>query len=188
MSSKSNAPSYQRNYNNNGGKNNKPVKNKKKNNNSLILIIVGIVLVVAIVLIVVFTTGGGNATGKQNANGDLVIAKSDITTKLKIYTVKVDNVKIEVLAAKTSNGSLRIAFNTCQACYDSGKGYFKVSGNTATCQNCGNRYTVDQFPTSPSHNGCDPWAIASSSRQDTDSDVIIPISFLRANKNLFNYR
>ena len=184
MSSKTNTPSYQRTNGNNYNRNNKSNQNKKKDNKTWIWIALAVVLVVAIILIIVFTTGDGKTTGKQNANGDLVIPLDEITKNIKVYSVKVDGVKMEILVAKTSSGSIRTAFNTCEVCFDSGKGYYKVSGNKATCQNCGYTYTVDQFNTAKD-GGCKPVAITSSERQEADGNLIIPISTMRANKHYF---
>ena len=170
--------SYSR-YPSNNGKNN---KNGKKSNN-WIYILLGVALIVAIVLIVVFTTGGG-ANGKQNANGDLVIPVSEISKNIKIYTVKVDGVRMQILVAYTSTGQLRTALNTCAVCFDSGRGYYKVSGNVAECQNCHYKYTVDEFDTVQG-GGCKPVAISAAQRTLTADTLTIPVSTLRANKSWF---
>ena len=36
---------------------------------------------------------------------------------------------IEVLAVKSSDGTIRTAFNTCQVCYASGRGYYIQQGD-----------------------------------------------------------
>lgn len=52
--------------------------------------------------------------------------------------------EMEVIAVKDSGGTVRTAFNTCQVCYSSGKGYYKQKGDKLVCQNCGNAFTMDQ--------------------------------------------
>ena len=45
---------------------------------------------------------------------------------------------MEIVAVKALDGSIRTAFNTCQVCYNSGRGYYQQEGNELVCQNCGN--------------------------------------------------
>lgn len=127
---------------------------------------------------------GGAVTGKQNAAGDLVIPLEEITKNVKFFAVTVDGTDMEIIAARTSSGEIRTAFNTCQVCYDSGYGYYKASGNTVTCQNCGYQYTVDEFDTSKS-GGCRPWAITEDERTVTDDTLTISIDILRSSKDIF---
>ncbi len=68
--------------------------------------------------------------------GDLIIQISDISKKATFYPVEVDGTKLEVIAVEAPDGSIRTAFNTCQVCYDSGKGYYKQEGDVLVCQNC----------------------------------------------------
>ena len=49
-----------------------------------------------------------------------------------------------VLAFKASDDTIRTALNTCQVCYDSGRGYYVQEGDKLICQNCGNQFEADQ--------------------------------------------
>ena len=126
----------------------------------------------------------GPVTGMQNAAGDLVIPLDEISKDVTIFAVNVDGTEMEVIAAYTSDGQLRTAFNTCSVCYDSGYGYFVPKGNKISCQNCGNTYTVDQFDTVKKRS-CQPWAITDEERTVTDDTLTISIDFLRSSIDIF---
>lgn len=52
---------------------------------------------------------------------------------------------MEIFAVKIPDGSIRTALNTCQACYFSGRGYYLQENAVFVCQNCGNRFKLDQI-------------------------------------------
>ena len=74
---------------------------------------------------------------------DLVIPVADITEKASFYPVQVDGTQMEIIAVKAPDGTLRTAFNTCQICFDSGRGYYVQTGDVLVCQNCGNQVTMN---------------------------------------------
>ena len=75
----------------------------------------------------------------------LVIPTADLSESVQFYPVELDGVSMEVMAAKDVNGTIRLAYNTCQVCYSSGRGYYKQEGDKLVCQNCGNQFTIDQI-------------------------------------------
>ena len=72
------------------------------------------------------------------------ITKSDITEKASFYPYEAGGTYMEVIAIRASDGTVRTALNTCQVCTGSGRGYYSQEGDVLICQNCGNRFTVDQ--------------------------------------------
>ena len=86
-----------------------------------------------------------NIPNEKVATGDLKIPKSEVTKTAKFYPYKSGDTYMEVLAVKASDGTIRTAFNTCEVCYTSGKGYYKQEGAEWICQNCGNRFSIDQI-------------------------------------------
>lgn len=113
----------------------------------------------------------------------LTISTADITETMKLYPVKVDGTTMEVLAVKASDGSIRTAFNTCEVCYDSGKGYYKQEGEELVCQNCGNRFGTDQVEM-PSR-GCNPWPIFKESKTITQDTITISYDVLSESTKVF---
>lgn len=120
------------------------------------------------------------------AQGTLVIPLAELTGDARIYPADVDGVRVEVVAVKASDGSARTAFNACQVCYDSGRGYYKQEGNVLVCQNCGNRFSMDQLGLSAG--GCNPVPIGEELRAEDGESIAISMDILKQGKPLFEYR
>ncbi|HOJ48424.1 MAG TPA: DUF2318 domain-containing protein [Bacillota bacterium] len=145
-----------------------------------------LVVAIAVIAVLLITSqSGGSADGKSDSagNGDLVIPTGEITEKAKFYPVKVDGTKLEVIAVRASDGTIRTAFNTCQVCYSSGRGYYKQEGSFLVCQNCGNRFGTDDVEVT--RGGCNPVPITAADKIVTDTDITIPKEFLAKAKAIF---
>jgi uncharacterized membrane protein len=128
--------------------------------------------------------GGGNAQAAEAEEGsDLVISVKDISKTAKFYPVTVDGVKLEVIAVKAPDGTIRTAFNTCQVCYDSGRGYYKQDGDALVCQNCGNRFDMSQVEVQSG--GCNPVPIFEEHKTVTDETITISYALLEEAKAIF---
>jgi Predicted membrane protein len=158
--------------------------NKKANvkSGNTKIIIIGLVAILLIGFVVIKNISGGGAEDKT-ALQDLKIVKSEITDVAKFYPYKVGKTNMEVLAVKASDGSIRTAFNTCQVCYDSGKGYYEQSGDKLICQNCGNQFQLDQIE--KIKGGCNPVPILEENKTDDGTNITIIADFLASNKDLF---
>lgn len=190
--------------------NNKKTGKKAKNNNSLLIATAIVILCAAIGITFikrqnkdtgssagisgtseVSDAGNDTVTEKKNdgdvqviAEGEsLVIPVSDISSSASFYTIEVDGTQMEVLAVLDSDGNIRTAFNTCQICYSSGRGYYVQEGDVLVCQNCGNRFTVDQVEIE--YGGCNPWPIFSENKTVTDDSIEISYDFLKESKEIF---
>ncbi|MDR1563448.1 MAG: DUF2318 domain-containing protein [Oscillospiraceae bacterium] len=117
------------------------------------------------------------------AGESLSIPLAGLSEYASIFPVEVDGTTMEVIAVKASDGSLRTAFNTCQVCYGSGKGYYKQEGSKLVCQNCGNSFTMDQVGVVAG--GCNPWPITAEERTATDDTLSISYDVLAAAKQIF---
>ena len=124
-----------------------------------------------------------NSSKSAQADTDLVIPVSDISEKVSFYPVEADGMKMEVLAVKAPDGTIRTAFNTCQVCYDSGRGYYKQDGNELVCQNCGNRFPMSRVEVEAG--GCNPWPIFDQNKTVTDESITISSDFLKESKQIF---
>ena len=113
----------------------------------------------------------------QNEKGDLLIPVKDVSETATFYKVNVENTDIEVFAIKASDGSIRTAFNTCQVCYDSGRGYYKQNGDALVCQNCGNQFSANDVEVT--RGGCNPVPITEEYKQVDSDNIIIPAEFLK---------
>jgi uncharacterized membrane protein len=125
-----------------------------------------------------------NTNAPADQNGDLVIQIKDITQTAAFYPVTVDGVKMEAFAVKAPDGTIRTALNTCQVCYDSGRGYYKQEGDVLVCQNCGNRFrTCDVEKVK---GGCNPVPILEEDKVVTENTITVPVEFLQKAKVLFS--
>lgn len=160
-------------------KKNIPAKNK---NNKIYIAIGAAAVIVALILVIRGLTGGG--TESAAGGEDLIIPKSGITETATFYPYKVGGTKMEVLALKASDGTIRTAFNTCQVCYSSGKGYYKLDGTTLVCQNCSNRFEPDQVE--KEKGGCNPVPILDGEKTDDGQNIVISKDFLQQAKVIFS--
>lgn len=109
--------------------------------------------------------------------------KADITGTAKFYPYKSGNTYMEVIAVKATDGTIRTALNTCQVCYDSGKGYYEQVGDYLVCQNCKNRFHIDQVE--KVKGGCNPVPILEENKQDDGNTISIPKEFLDSQSQFF---
>jgi uncharacterized membrane protein len=116
---------------------------------------------------------------------ELTIKKSDITEIAKFYPVIVDGIKMEVIAVRASDGTIRTAFNACQVCATSGRGYYIQVGHTLVCQNCGNVFDIDDVE--KVHGGCNPAPITKDDKTEDNDYIKIPKSTFISNMGLFDY-
>lgn len=118
-----------------------------------------------------------------SAGESLVIPAADITADASFFSVVVDGTQMEIIAVRDSEGNIRTAFNTCQICYDSGRGYYVQSGDYLVCQNCGNRFSMDQVGIESG--GCNPWPIFSENKTVTADGIYISYDFLMEANGIF---
>lgn len=167
-------------------------KNTTKKNGNLLLLAAAAVLVICLTLVLVPKQTGG-AEPKAETSGEqaqviaageaLVIPVSEITETASFYPVEVDGMQMEVLAVRDSQGTIRTAFNTCQVCYDSGRGYYVQEGDALVCQNCGNHFTIDQVEVQTG--GCNPWPIFDTDKKETAESISISYEFLLESREIF---
>lgn len=122
-----------------------------------------------------------NVTDKE---GNMVIPIADITEKASFFTYKELGNEMEVIAVKASDGSIRTAFNTCQVCNNSGKGYYVQEGDVLVCQNCGNQFGMDDVEITKG--GCNPVPITEDIKVVSDTSITISKDIFQQAKGLFD--
>lgn len=164
--------------------------NQKQARGRLLPLAVAVVLVVVCLGVYLIPRGGQAAEAESGgeaqtiqAGESLEIPISEITAAASFYPVSVNGTEMEILAVLDSQGNIRTAFNTCQVCYSSGRGYYVQDGDVLVCQNCGNRFTVDQVEIETG--GCNPWPIFETDKTVTDEAVLISYDFLDASRDIF---
>ncbi|MDR1616645.1 MAG: DUF2318 domain-containing protein [Syntrophomonadaceae bacterium] len=150
------------------------------------------VIITVIAVILIFQGCSSSSSSDENArntnsavakDSDLVIPVSEISANAKFYPVEINGTRLEVIAVKAPDGTIRTAFNTCQVCYDSGRGYYKQDRNVLVCQNCGNRFRMDQVEVQSG--GCNPVPILPENKNVSDETITISNEFLAEAKVIF---
>ena len=117
------------------------------------------------------------------SGSDMEISLSDIGTTASFYDYDANGTTVEVLAVQASDGSVRLALNTCQVCNGSAYAYFEQDGDNFVCQNCGN-----VFPSTvigQESGGCNPVPITTDTYAEENGVLTIPVAFLEANAARF---
>ena len=176
-------------------------------NKKNIIMIIAIIVVVIAIGIIVFrknsdnkTTSNSNntvATQKNSSNnteskainleadesGNIVIDTTNIGSKASFYNYDADGTTIRLFAVKASDGTIRMAFNTCQVCNPSPKAYFIQNGKNFICQNCGNSFSTDNI--GKERGGCNPIPITTDERIDGDNTITLTKQFIEGYKDNF---
>lgn len=142
----------------------------------------GIISVLILLSLLLLVACGGKGTGSTPGE-DLVIDVASITQTASFYPVEVEGTPMEVIAVKAPDGSIRTAFNTCQICYDSGRGYYKQDGDQLVCQNCGNQFAMNHVEVEAG--GCNPWPIFPENKTVTEETLTVSYDFLKETKDIF---
>lgn len=124
-----------------------------------------------------------NERTSANFEAAIEIPKNEVTQTAKFYPYNLDGTDMEIIAVKATDGSIRTALNTCQVCYDSGRGYYVQDGDYLVCQNCGNRFHIDQIE--QIKGGCNPVPILEADKKDTGDNVAISEDFIVSQKEYF---
>lgn len=176
-------------------------------NKKNIIMIIAIIVVVIAIGIIIFrknsynkTTSNSNntvATQKNSSNkteskainleadesGNIVIDTTNIGSKASFYTYDAEGTTIRLFAVKASDGTIRMAFNTCQVCNPSPKAYFIQNGKNFICQNCGNSFSTDNI--GKERGGCNPIPITTDERIDGDNTITLTKQFIEGYKDNF---
>ncbi|MCX7922254.1 MAG: Fe-S-containing protein [Clostridia bacterium] len=112
------------------------------------------------------------------------IIKSEVTSAARFYPYTADGTYMEVIAVKAADGSIRTALNTCQICFDSGKGYYEQVGEFLICQNCRNKFHIDQVE--KVKGGCNPVPVMAESKKETEDSILITKDYMAGQKELFS--
>lgn len=84
--------------------------------------------------------------------------------KARHYTLKSpEGINVRYFLLKAPDGGIRAAFDACDVCWRSGKGYVQ-EGDNMICKNCGRRFVASQVGLK--RGGCNPGPLALSVQGD----------------------
>ncbi|MCD7845662.1 MAG: DUF2318 domain-containing protein [Oscillospiraceae bacterium] len=124
-----------------------------------------------------------DSTVASVSEGDLLIQTADIGTEASYFDYDADGITVEVLAVLASDGTIRLALNTCQVCNGSPYAYFVQEGDDFICQNCMNRFSSTDVGVVSG--GCNPVPITAEDYTEADGVITVPTSFLEENASRF---
>ncbi len=171
----------------------------KAKNKNIILPIVAVLVAVAAVLAIVIPKLTDNSTDTDNtemqeaaqddsvtvlSSGDIEINESEITETATFYDYDADGTTVELFAVKASDGSIRLALNTCQVCMGSPYAYFVQSDDSFICQNCKNSFDTDNIGIEKG--GCNPVPITEDNYTESDGIITVSSDFLEEYKENFS--
>ena len=173
---------------NKSDKRQKPTSKTAAKRNLLPVAAVAVVLICAIGVFIAKGTVAESESGAVGAEAitaenALVIPVSSVTEQAAFYPVEVDGTEMEVFAIRASDGTIRTAFNTCQSCYTSGKGFYSMQDEVLVCNNCGFHFSPDQVEVSSG--GCNPWPIFEENKTVTEDSISISYEFLSQSRDIF---
>ena len=84
---------------------------------------------------------------------------------------------------QASEGSIRLALNTCQVCNGSPYAYFEQDGDAFVCQNCGNAFPSTAI--GKESGGCNPVPVTAETYTEENGTLTIPSDFLDLNAARF---
>ena len=121
------------------------------------------VLVLVVLAVLVYVFGGSITGGIIGVSAtDIKIPLNEISETAKFYEVG----GVKFFAVRASDGSIKTAFDACDVCYGSKKGY-QQEGDQMVCNNCGNKYPISGLGTENLRGGgCWPGYLPSKVERD----------------------
>lgn len=157
------------------------MKKQPKQKNFLPLIAAVVVIAAAAVTLLPMRSSEENTA--VAGGGDLEISSDMIGTEASYFDYDADGTTVQVLAVQASDGTIRLALNTCQVCNGSPYAYFVQDGDWFICQNCRNRFASTEVGIVSG--GCNPVPITDRIYTEQNGIITIPASFLDESAALF---
>jgi uncharacterized membrane protein len=116
----------------------------------------GIITVVLLVgVATVFAFSFGKYEKVKASNGTITVPVAKLSDgKAHFYKFEDNGKEINVLAVKAADGSYKTAFDACDSCYKSKKGY-EQQGDKLNCKNCNQKFAINRLGPNAS-GGCNP--------------------------------
>ena len=168
-------------------------KKKKKIVPYTVLSICAVLVIAAVVFFQGNVQSSPNRTVAQNVGEDNKgISQVQVVTyptslfdegKAKHYEFRADNgITIKYFVLKSSDGVIRAAFDACDVCWPSGKGYYQ-EGDKMVCRNCGKRFASVKI--NVVKGGCNP---APLNRKIDGDKLVIQVADILAGQPYFDFR
>ncbi len=122
-----------------------------------------------------------NIISVNSVDGKIEIDTTNITSDVTFVNYDSNGVIIQFIVVRGTDGVVRIAFNTCQACSPSPRAYFVQEGEYLKCENCASLFHIDKIGVEK--DGCNP--IVVEEKEQTDNKIIIKTEYADSFRDKF---
>ena len=119
---------------------------------------------------------------KFKVNGDAATIATDKLADGKAHFFKLSDGGKEIVffAAKSADGSYKVAFDACDSCYKSKKGY-EQQGDKMNCKNCNQKFAINRLGPNAT-GGCNPGYLPS---QFNGNNIVIKVADIQNGARYF---
>ena len=116
-------------------------------------VVITVVLLVSVVTVFAFSLGKYEKL--KAANGAVTVPVAKLADgKAHFYKFEDNGKEIAFFAVKSADGSYKTAFDACDSCYRSKKGY-EQQGDKMNCKNCNQKFAINRLGPNAT-GGCNP--------------------------------
>ncbi len=98
---------------------------------------------------------------------------TNITSDVTFVNYDSNGVIIQFIVVRDTDGEVKIAFNTCQACNPSPRAYFVQEGEYLKCENYASLFHIDKIGVEK--DGCNP--IVVEEKEVSENEIIITTDY-----------
>ncbi|SNB45968.1 DUF2318 domain-containing protein [Geobacter sp. DSM 9736] len=140
-----------------------------------------IVLMVAAVAAAFTIPGMGKAQKVKAVNGAVTISSSNLNDgKARFYKINENGKEIVFFVVRAADGSVKAAFDACDACYREKKGY-EQKGEVMVCRNCNMKFAIGRLGPNAT-GGCNPSYLP---HREAGGNIIISVNDLKTGSRFF---
>jgi uncharacterized membrane protein len=126
-----------------------------------------------------FSLGKYEKVKASNGTVTLPVAKL-ADGKAHFYKFEDSGKEVAFFAAKAADGSIKTAFDACDSCYKSKKGY-EQQGDKMNCKNCNQKFAIDRLGPNAT-GGCNPGYLP---HQVSGNSITISVNDLKGGARYF---
>ncbi len=129
----------------------------------------------------VFALSLGKYEKVKVSNGTVTLLVAKLADgKVHFYKFEDGGKEITFFAAKASDGSIKTAFDACDSCFKSKKGY-EQQGDKMNCKNCNQKFAINRLGPNAT-GGCNPGYLP---HQENGNSITISVNDLKGGARYF---
>ena len=151
----------------------------KKMNRFMWAGIIGMALLISAVSVFAFSLGKYEKVTVSNGAVTVPVAKL-ADGKAHFYKFEDGGKEVAFFVVRSADGSIKTAFDACDACYKSKKGY-EQQGDKMNCKNCNQKFAINRLGPNAT-GGCNPGFLP---HQQNGSTISISVNDLKGGARYF---